>query len=100
MSAREAEVRTPRTRRSQDEVRGLLLSAARKRLEADGYAGVSTRAVAADAQASPSLIFSYFGNKAGLIQAAVLEPFQEFMDEAVEQRRTLAPDTTMLDNAI
>jgi AcrR family transcriptional regulator len=86
-------------RRSQEEVRRLLLQSARRRLGVDGYAGVSTRAVAADAQASPSLIFNYFGNKSGLIQAAVLEPFREYMDQAVERKRALPPGASMLDEA-
>ena len=55
--------------------------------------------MAADAHASPSLIFSYFGNKVGLIQAAVLEPFHEYMAEAVERESTLPPDASMLDEA-
>ncbi|HEY1969631.1 MAG TPA: TetR/AcrR family transcriptional regulator [Pseudonocardia sp.] len=84
-------------RRTQDEVRHLLLASARRRLEEDGYAGVSTRAVAADANASPSLIFSYFGNKAGLIQAAVLEPFREYMADAVARESSLPPDASMLE---
>jgi AcrR family transcriptional regulator len=83
-------------RRSQDEVRHLLLTSARRRLEEHGYVGVSTRAVAADANASPSLIFSYFGNKAGLIQAAVLEPFHEYMAEAVERESALPPGASMI----
>jgi len=97
VGVRSTAVRPPRPRRSQDEVRHLLLEAARRRLEEHGYAGVSTRAVAADAYASPSLIFSYFGNKVGLIQAAVLEPFHEYMADAVERESTLPPDASMLE---
>jgi AcrR family transcriptional regulator len=77
--------RARRRRRTQDEVRQLLLDAARQRFAAHGYSGVSTRTIAADAATSETLIFSYFGNKAGLFEAAVLEPFSHFVGEYVDR---------------
>jgi len=77
--------RTRRRRRTQDEVRQLLLDTARDRFAAHGYAGVSTRTIAADAATSETLIFNYFGNKAGLFEAAVLEPFSHFVGEYVDR---------------
>jgi AcrR family transcriptional regulator len=77
--------RPRRRRRSQDEVRRQLLETARERFAARGYAGVSTRTIAADAATSETLIFSYFGNKAGLFEAAVLEPFSHFVGEFVDR---------------
>ena len=77
--------RVRRPRRSQDEVRQLLLDTARERFATHGYAGVSTRTIAADAAASETLIFNYFGNKAGLFEAAVLEPFGHFVQDFVDR---------------
>lgn len=66
-------------------MRRLLLDTARQRFAAHGYAGVSTRTIAADAATSETLIFTYFGNKAGLFEAAVLEPFSDFVQEFVDR---------------
>lgn len=41
--------------------------------------------VADDAGVSERLIFRYFGNKAGLFEAAVLEPFGRFIDEYIDR---------------
>ncbi len=83
---------TPRReRRSQEEVRRLLLEAARSRFAAHGYTGVSIRTIAADAGASPQLVFNYFGSKSGLFEAAILEPFSRFIAE-FNSRRQVLPD--------
>jgi AcrR family transcriptional regulator len=51
------------------DTRTLILEAARRRLLADGYAGLSTRKVAAEAGVPVSLPAYYFGSKGGLILA-------------------------------
>ena len=78
--------RAPRRRRSQDEVRRLLLDAARRHFADDGYAGASVRAIAADAGVARQLVTNHFGSKAGLFEAAVLEPFTEFIREFNNRR--------------
>lgn len=85
-------IRSRRERRSQAKVRELLLEAARRRFAAHGYTGVSVRAIAADAGASPQLVFNYFGTKAGLFEAAILEPFSDFIAEFNTRRPALAED--------
>ena len=49
------------------DTRGLILDAARRRLLADGYAGLSTRKVAEEARVPLSQLHYHFGSKQGLI---------------------------------
>lgn len=71
-------------RRPSAVVRGLLLDSARRLFAAKGYAGASTREIATDAGVNEALIFRHFGNKVGLFQAAVVEPFRELIDDFVD----------------
>ena len=48
-----------------------ILEVARRRFVADGYAGVSMRAIAAEAGVDPALISYHFGSKRGLFGAAL-----------------------------
>ncbi len=78
-------------------------------LAREGVAGVSVRAVAAEAGVARGLAGYYFGNKRGLIAAALrrigeqdlglVEPADDDADPAVHLRRSLrrAVDTTYLD---
>lgn len=94
----EQQVAAPRRiRRTQQEVRGLLLQTARDRFAEHGYKGASTRLIAADAGASESLIFNYFRTKSGLFEAAVLEPFGAFIDDYVRQFHQGPRTDTLLD---
>jgi AcrR family transcriptional regulator len=65
-------------------VRGLLLASARRLFAAKGYAGASTREIAADAGVNEALIFRHFTNKEGLFTAAVVEPFRTLIDAFVD----------------
>jgi AcrR family transcriptional regulator len=58
-----------------------MLDAARACFAQSGYAGTSTRQVAARAGVVENLIFKHFGNKAGLFEAAVVEPFRSAVDD-------------------
>src|SRR5690606_28715789 len=78
-SEREVLARRP-VRRPSAVVRGLLLDSARRLFAARGYAGASTREIAADAGVNEALIFRHFGNKVGLFRAAVVEPFRALID--------------------
>jgi AcrR family transcriptional regulator len=75
-----------RTRRSPQEVRELLLSAARTTFAARGYARSSTRDIADAAGVSEALLFRHFGTKANLFELAILDPFHGFMDAYVDNR--------------
>lgn len=75
-----------RTRRTPEQVRSLLLDAARSTFAAKGYARSSTREIADAAGVSEALLFRHFGTKAHLFELAILRPFHGFMDAYVEGR--------------
>jgi AcrR family transcriptional regulator len=60
--------------------RTLILDAARRRLLADGYAGLSTRKVAEEAGVPLSQLHYHFGSKQGLILALFEEENQRRLD--------------------
>lgn len=68
-----------RRRRSGEEVRALILRAARAAFAEHGFAGATTRDIAERAGATEALIFRHFGSKAGLFEAAILMPFEELI---------------------
>lgn len=72
-----------RTRRPSDEVRDLLLSAAREEFLAHGYDGTTTKEIARRAGVSETLIFNHYDDKAGLFSAALTAPFAELVDTYV-----------------
>jgi AcrR family transcriptional regulator len=72
--------------------RTLILDAARSRLLADGYAGLSTRKVAEAAGVPLSQLHYYFGSKQGLILALFQQENQRRLDR---QRRLYAEDTPL-----
>lgn len=67
------------------DTRTLILEAARRRVLADGYAGLSTRKVADEARVPLSQLHYHFGSKQGLILALLAE----------ENRRRLDRQTSM-----
>jgi AcrR family transcriptional regulator len=62
------------------DTRTLILDAARRRLLADGYAGLSTRKVAEQAHVPVSQLHYHFGSKQGLILALFAEENQRRLD--------------------
>jgi AcrR family transcriptional regulator len=62
------------------DTRTLIMEAARGRLLADGYAGLSTRKVAEQAQVPVSQLHYHFGSKQGLILALFAEENQRRLD--------------------
>src|SRR5690242_15356780 len=75
-----------RPRRASADVRELLLRAARDEFLAKGYGGATTKAIAARAEVSETVIFNQFGDKSGLFSAAFVTPFSEVVDEYLEAR--------------
>ncbi|HEX6674539.1 MAG TPA: helix-turn-helix domain-containing protein [Actinomycetes bacterium] len=71
------------------DTRALILDAARRRLLADGYAGLSTRKVAAGAGVPLSQLHYHFGSKGGLVLALFAEDNQRRLER---QRRMYAQD--------
>jgi AcrR family transcriptional regulator len=82
-----------RTRRSPQEVRELLLGAARSTFAARGYARSSTREIAEAAGVSEALLFRHFGTKANLFELAILDPFHGFINAYVDGRPADITDT-------
>jgi AcrR family transcriptional regulator len=79
-----------RSRRASADVRELLLRAARDEFVSKGYGGATTKAIAARAEVSETVIFNQFSDKAGLFAAAFVSPFAEVVDEYLEGRRNPA----------
>ena len=71
------------------DTRALILEAARNRLLADGYAGMSTRKVAAEAGVPLSQVHYHFGSKGGLILALLEQENRRRLDR---QTRMYAED--------
>lgn len=74
-----------RSRRSGDEVRARMLTAARELFAERGYAGAATKQISERADVGEVLLFRHFGSKAGLFDEAVLLPFESFVDEWTSQ---------------
>jgi AcrR family transcriptional regulator len=72
--------------------RTLIIEAARRRLLADGYAGMSTRKVADEAEVPLSQLHYYFGSKGGLILALFEEENQRRLER---QQRMYAEDLSL-----
>jgi AcrR family transcriptional regulator len=72
--------------------RTLIIEAARRRLLADGYAGMSTRKVAEEAGVPLSQLHYYFGSKGGLILALFEEENQRRLER---QTRMYAEDAPL-----
>lgn len=83
MRVTDSPVQAARSRRTGEEVRSLILGAARELFAESGYASVSTRAIASRCGVAEALIFRHFGSKAALFNAAVQIPFDEFLEEFV-----------------
>ncbi|MHB8690494.1 MAG: TetR/AcrR family transcriptional regulator [Solirubrobacteraceae bacterium] len=76
---------TKRPLRSSAVVRELIVEAARACFAERGYAGTTTRQIARRAGVVENLIFKHFGNKAGLFDAAVVQPFRRAVDTFTER---------------
>jgi AcrR family transcriptional regulator len=74
------------------DTRTLILEAARRRLLAGGYAGLSTRKVAEEARIPLSQLHYHFGSKQGLILALFEQEDQRRLDR---QRRLYAEDSPL-----
>jgi AcrR family transcriptional regulator len=74
-------VREPerRRRRSSAEIRRLMLAAARECFAQEGYAGATTKEIARRADVAEALLFRAFGSKQQLFEAAVVQPFDDFL---------------------
>lgn len=74
-----------KNRRSPEEVDRLVCDAARNLFALKGYAGSTTREIAAMAGVHEPLLYRRYGSKAGLFRAAVLVPFGEVISEYLKK---------------
>jgi AcrR family transcriptional regulator len=72
---------TRRPRRSSAEVRSRILSAAIALFAERGYGDATTREIARRADVAEQVIFRIYPTKQALFDAAVVEPFNEFLSE-------------------
>jgi AcrR family transcriptional regulator len=61
----------------------LLVEAARELFVANGYEATRIKEISLRAGVAEQLIFTNFGSKAGLFEAAVVEPFSEFVNDYI-----------------
>jgi len=71
----------PRRRRSTDEVRRRILDAAGELFTEQGFDATTTRQIASRAGVVEPLVFRQFGSKAGLLEAVVVEPLTNFVEQ-------------------
>jgi AcrR family transcriptional regulator len=81
---------TTRGRTRSQDVEQNLLDAAEAVLVREGLAGVTVRAVAAEAGVAPMGVYNRFGSKDGLIEALVMRSF-DLLREAVADRGEVDP---------
>jgi AcrR family transcriptional regulator len=89
-------IRRRRPQRPREEVETALLNVARALFDEQGFQATTTMEISKRADVSERLIFSKFGNKAGLFNAAVLEPFVEvvvaYVDAWLNDPRATTPE--------
>ncbi len=64
-----------------------ICDAARQLFADRGYHGATTREIARLADVSETLLFRYFGNKAGLFEFVVYHPFNRLMEKFTAERK-------------
>jgi AcrR family transcriptional regulator len=80
-----------RVRREPQELRQLLLASARELFDRNGYQATTTAEISRHAGVSERVLFNQFASKAGLFDAAVIEPFVQLLTAYVDE---WADDTT------
>jgi AcrR family transcriptional regulator len=82
------------TRRPSEEVRSLLLDAARELFETRGYDGTTTKEISLKSGVSERLLFSNFGSKAELFDVAIITPFAQVIADYIASWEREAPGLT------
>jgi len=80
-AAGDSPVTKPRRRRPTEEIRALILAAARSEFAEKGMAGAKTRKIAELAGISERLLFKYFVNKAQLFRISIVDPFYDMIND-------------------
>ncbi|WP_019873380.1 TetR/AcrR family transcriptional regulator [Sporichthya polymorpha] len=89
------EIPRKRRRRTTAQLRAAILDAAQEAFSARGYAGTTTREVARIAGVSEALVYTQFGSKPGLFDAAVVGRYEAFVAEFTDswERPLLHPSS-------
>ena len=82
-----------------DQTAAAIVSAARRQFAAHGYAGTSTRSIAAAAGLTHTAIYNHFGSKAGLFTAVFAEA-QELLIAELERAERAPRDEAVLPGAL
>lgn len=86
-----------RLRRPSEEVQALILAAARELFQLKGYGATTTKEIAGRAGVAEALLFTNFGSKARLFEAAITGPFDEFVDDYIRGWQQTPGDATELE---
>ncbi|MDG2004939.1 MAG: helix-turn-helix domain containing protein [Novosphingobium sp.] len=85
-------VPTGRRRRSSEEIRGLLLNAAREEFSNKSFAGATTAAIAKRAKVAEIQMFRYFPSKAALFREAIFAPLIDHFRSFNAEHGSMAVD--------
>ncbi|SKB79052.1 TetR/AcrR family transcriptional regulator [Sphingopyxis flava] len=77
-----------RRRRTRENVEERICDAARQVFAERGYHGATTRGIASVADVSETLLFRYYRSKAILFEEVIVQPFNRFMQEFLQQYPT------------
>jgi len=77
------------------DARTRILTAARTLFTANGYKSTTTKEIAVGAQVSEPTLFRLFGSKSELFEAAILEPFSEFIDGWIRSWHEFSTDSSV-----
>lgn len=80
---------TKRQRRSADETRRIILDAAVAWIEDNGSANLKIVDIARSSLVSEVLIYRYFSDRQGVLTAALVELWNRYMSEPIEQARSM-----------
>ena len=86
-----------RLRRPSEEVQALILVAARELFQVKGYVATTTKEIAARAGVAEALLFTNFGSKAQLFEAAITGPFDTFVDDYIHGWQKTVGDASALE---
>ena len=88
-----AETPSPRRRRrSADETRRLVLDAAVEWIEDHGSASLKVSDIARTSEVSEVLIYRYFGDRQGLLTAALVDLWERYMIQPLDEARRMIAD--------
>lgn len=80
---------------SRNGARARTLAAARTLFTANGYKSTTTKEIAAKAGVAEPTLFRQFGSKSDLFEAAIIEPFSEFIDGWIRSWHEFSTDSSV-----